>query len=190
MMTRILSKMLASWLIRQGAISKSEESLYCYASYLVFSTMTPTVTVLLLGILIHISPMKCLLFSFTFIILRKFSGGFHFHSQITCFLVSTLVEFLFLIYSATGGSFLLLLIFVLSCISLAVFSPIVSSSRRITYSDYYRCRHTTRRILAIIAIICYFLYITGNKPVIPFFEYAVIMTAILQYPVLIKQRII
>ena len=187
-MTSKLSKLLTSWLIHQGAISKNEEELYQYASYLIISTMTPTITVLLLGTMIHISPIKCLCFSSSFIILRKYTGGFHFHSQTLCFITSSMVELLFLYLADSSISPLLTnSFFLFSCLSLLIFSPVVSSARILDSSEKHRCRLMTCRILAILSVICYLCYNIGLKRIISYPEYAVIMTAILQYPAILRR---
>lgn len=188
-MTKKLSSAITAWLIRQGVISKNEEELYRYASYLVITTMTPTLTVLLLGALNHISPINCLLFSCSFIVLRKYSGGFHFHSHIICFITSSIVELLFLCFANSGiPPHITHYFFILACISLIIFSPVISARRTLTPSEILRCKRMVRRILAFLFIICYLGDIIGFELRIPFPKYAVIMTAVIQYPALMRRH--
>ena len=188
-MTKKLSNAITAWLIRQGVISKYEEELYRYASYMVITTMTPTFTVLLLGALNHISPINCLLFSCSFIALRKYSGGFHFHSHIICFITSSIVELLFLcLANSRIMPHITHCFFGLACLSLIIFSPVISSRRALTPSEILRCKKMVRRILAFLFVICYLGGIIGFEHSIPFPEYAVIMTAIIQYPALMRRH--
>ena len=129
-MISFLSNRIALWLHRHKAISEAEIPLYSYAAFLILYTLTPILPILCISILFHIPFLYSILFFFTFLPLRKYTGGFHFHSQIPCLITSTLIEgfFLYLSTLPVSGQTLLPLQAV-SCLSLLVWSPVISNKR-------------------------------------------------------------
>lgn len=190
-MSTFLSKKLTQWLIRKGAINTNERALYEYASFLVIYTSTPILVVLLIGFFLHISPVKCLIFSLSFIILKKYAGGFHFNSKYLCFIISTITELTFILLSEYNMSVTLLSVnAVFAVISLLIWSPVVSPQRSILNLNKKHSKTKVLRILIIMAIIIGILYTLSLKDYIPYIEYAIIMTALIQYPALIEKRFV
>ena len=130
-----------------------------------------------------------ILFFLTFLPLRKYTGGFHFHSQIPCLITSTLIEgfFLYLSTLPVSGQTLLPLQAV-SCLSLLVWSPVISDKRPLTKKEQRRCKRITTALLAFSSGICYLLCVAGHTAVAAYSVYAILMTALLQYPAIIQKR--
>ena len=89
-MIRFISRAVAEWLLKHGAISVNEKELYEYSIYSFLFTLTPLFLVLMVSIPLNMAVEGILLIT-PFIFLRKFAGGFHFQTPLPCIIVSTLV---------------------------------------------------------------------------------------------------
>ena len=188
-MISFLSNRIALWLRRHKAISEAEIPLYNYAAFLILYTLMPILPILCISILFHIPVLYSILFFLTFLPLRKYTGGFHFHSQIPCLITSTLIEgfFLYLSTLPVSGQTLLPLQAV-SCLSLLVWSPVISNKRPLTKKEQRRCKRIAAALLAFFSGICYLLCAVGHTAVAAYTVYAILMTALLQYPAIIQKR--
>ncbi|WP_419013629.1 accessory gene regulator B family protein [Hominenteromicrobium sp.] len=75
-MLHSLSKSVTKWLLKTGAISHNDVALYEYAVYTFFFSMLPLTVSICLGALLHMF-FEALLMILPFVLIRKFSGGFH-----------------------------------------------------------------------------------------------------------------
>lgn len=183
-----LSNKCISWLLSQGVITEDEVTVYRYAAYNVLYAAIPVVMMLIIGIFIG-QPLGSILFIATFILLRKYAGGFHFDSLRLCIIVSLVTEFLFLylatfIYQAIV-SFILIFI---SSLSILKLSPIVHINRPLDSSEIQYCKAKLKKHIVFLVLFCYCLYIIGYPRLISFPASAMIMTALVQYPAMLKRK--
>lgn len=137
-MTRFLSKTLAKWLLKTGAISQQDEAVYEYGIYSFLFSIIPFALVLVLSIPLGMIWEGVLLIV-PFFFLRKFTGGFHFQSALPCLVTSTLL----LLASLVGIKALLpeppllavYLAVYLSLIPIFVLSPIDSINRKLSSKE-------------------------------------------------------
>lgn len=94
-MMHIVANAVANWLVRTDAISADDSALYSYAMYSVMFVSIPIFLSIAIGILMNML-LESLLFIAPFVLIRKFSGGFHLMSPIVCFFVSTGIIAVFL----------------------------------------------------------------------------------------------
>lgn len=87
-MIRFVSSALTAWLVREKAILTEDTQLYAYAVYSLIWGLLPIIISLLLGMLFGL-VIESLVLVLPFILLRKFSGGFHLKSPALCLLCST-----------------------------------------------------------------------------------------------------
>ena len=134
-MIQKFAHILSKWLLKAGAISEVDQELYEYGIYSFLFTMVPLLAVILLSFPMHMI-LEGILFIIPFILLRKFTGGFHFSSALLCELVSTMVLLAFLLgIKAFLLSSLKVPIYIavyLSLIPIVVFSPIAVSYTHLT----------------------------------------------------------
>ena len=180
-----LSNKCISWLLSQGVITEDEVTVYRDAAYNVLYAAIPVVMMLIIGIFIG-QPLGSILFIATFILLRKYAGGFHFDSLRLCIIVSLVTEFLFLylatfIYQAIV-SFILIFI---SSLSILKLSPIVHINRPLDSSEIQYCKSKLKKHIVFLVLFCYCLYIIGYPRLISFPASAMIMTALVQYPAML-----
>lgn len=137
-MLHFLAKSVTKWLLKAGAISHNDVALYEYAVYTFFFSMLPLTVSLCLGALLHMF-FEALLMILPFVLIRKFSGGFHLKSSRVCFFVSSLflalsIEFIKLVL--THKSFLFCSILaVISTFIIIVLSPIDSDERKLSLAE-------------------------------------------------------
>ena len=187
-MINFLSDKLVNWLTKRKAIQNSEAALYRYAAYNCLYTFIPVIPILSIAYALN-SISGGILFFIAFILLRKYTGGFHFQSPGLCLFVSLLSEFLFILLAKVFPSiFLWSVLFFISSISLCILSPVESAKRELSLADRRRCQKQTTKILVSICLFCYLLYWIGKKDMIPYPASAVLMTAISQYPAIILEK--
>lgn len=87
---------VANWLVKTEAISAEDVALYSYAMYSVMFVSIPILLSIAVGMLMNML-LESLLFIAPFVMIRKFSGGFHLKSPTACLFISTgiIVAFLF-----------------------------------------------------------------------------------------------
>lgn len=187
-MIKFLSDKLVNWLTKRKAIPDSEASLYRYAAYNCLYTFIPVLPILSIAYALN-SIFGGILFFIAFILLRKYTGGFHFQSPGLCLFVSLLSEYSFIFLATVIPSMLLwsILLFI-SSISLCILSPVKSAKRDLTPADQLRCKRQTKKILVSICVFCYLLYWIKREDMIPYPSSAVFMTAISQYPAIILEK--
>lgn len=190
MITR-LSKFVAKWLLDMGAISQQDMELYEYAVYSLFFNLIPVGIAVVLGLLLH---MVCegILLVLPFILIRKFSGGYHLKSPGTCFIASTtflLLSMLSIQCIMRGNHFVSFTVVVIFAVLLIfALSPIDSDARKLTENKTKAFRKMARRISGIVFIV--FLILLTMKA----YRFAVpigtgiVITAILQLPCIFQER--
>ena len=85
-----MSSAIAKWLLHAGAISESDRELYEYAAYSFLFSLLPLCLIVILGCITGM-VIEGLLMILPFMLIRKFSGGFHLKSPGICLVSSTLL---------------------------------------------------------------------------------------------------
>lgn len=180
-----LSVMTVKWLLRAGAISENDRELYEYAAYSFLFSLLPLVLVMLLG---GVSGMllEGVLMIVPFMLIRKFSGGFHLQSSGVCFVSSTLLlsAFLFLIRLVTvKQSFVLLSCFAAAgAIQLFLCSPIDNEARRLSAKERTVFKKVARIMSALFLAVYIVLMAFGQSRFAVPVGAGIILTALLQIP--------
>ena len=123
------SEYITAWLIRHEAVAESDRELYEYAVHRLILMVAPLMLPIVFG-----SMMGCIteafVMIFPFMVIRKFSGGYHAKSERNCLIGSSLL-IMICIYAAGMLEFGLMLSIVLgmAAVSLMVFSPIDHENR-------------------------------------------------------------
>lgn len=122
-----LSERVVSWLRREGCVEASEVPLFRYAAYSFIWGLLPFIIVTVWGIIFN-ALLESTLLILPFMLIRKFSGGYHLSNPGICFATSTIllgfaVWGLTVINSTTSSTGLSVAVF-LSVVIICVFSPI------------------------------------------------------------------
>ena len=190
-MIRFVSRAVAKWLLKHGAISVNEKELYEYSIYSFLFTLTPLFLVLMVSIPLNMAVEGILLIT-PFIFLRKFAGGFHFQTPLPCIIVSTLVLLGCLLEIRVileYGSFIIhtLLVYA-SIVPICILSPIDSENRQLSAKE----KSAFHRIAIVLATINAALYsllliLRTVEIAIPLGT-GMILTALLQLPCLFEHQ--
>lgn len=190
-MIRFVSRAVAKWLLKHGAISVNEKELYEYGIYSFLFTLTPLFLVLMVSIPLNMAVEGVLLIT-PFILLRKFAGGFHFQTPLPCTIVSTVVLLGCLLEIRVileYGSFIIhtLLVYA-SIVPICILSPIDSENRQLSAKE----KSAFHRIAIVLATINAALYsllliLRTVEIAIPLGT-GMILTALLQLPCLFEHQ--
>lgn len=190
-MIRFVSRAVAKWLLKHGAISVNEKELYEYGIYSFLFTLTPLFLVLMVSIPLNMAVKGVLLIT-PFILLRKFAGGFHFQTPLPCIIVSTVVLLGCLLEIRVileYGSFIIhtLLVYA-SIVPICILSPIDSENRQLSAKE----KSAFHRIAIVLATINAALYsllliLRTVEIAIPLGT-GMILTALLQLPCLFEHQ--
>ena len=184
-----ISESIVSWLEREGTVPESEMALYRYAAYSFIWGTLPVVIVTVWGIIFE-ALQESILFIFPFMLIRKFSGGYHLSKPGICFGTSTiLLGFAVWGIKSINGVFpatVLTSLVMIAVTCICVVSPIDSASRRLSAKEtrvFGRCA----RAIAIMMFIMYIilLFTERNHAAISV-GVGIILPAGLQVPVLIR----
>lgn len=169
-MIEILSKCIVTWLEKEGIVSEESRSLFGYAAYSLLFGLLPVFIVTVLGIILGMLR-EGILMLIPFMLIRKFSGGYHLNSPQWCIVFSsallTLALFTVKLIVYWHNTSLLTILVMLSVLSLCLFSPIDIDARKLTKKE----RQQFRRIAQMLSISMLSTYITLR--VAAFINYAV-----------------
>lgn len=149
------SKHITEWLIRQEAVEKAEQEMYEYAVHSLILMLAPMMLAILFGSIMGLMAEDFVMI-LPFMVIRKFSGGYHAKHERNCLIGSSLL-IMVCIYAAGTLEFGLVLSIVLgmATVSLMVFSPINHENRRLDAEE--RCSY--KRMTVILTAIFLVLYV-------------------------------
>ncbi|GFI24119.1 accessory gene regulator protein B [Lachnospiraceae bacterium] len=147
------ANIIADWLISCNVVEQTDKELYNYAVYSILLSLSPLALAIGFGIC-----MGCVRQSVTiilpFVIIRKFSGGYHTKHAWSCLIWSCLLLLLCIIMSFyIKCGLTIALITVGSAVSLICFSPIDNENRVLNQEEHSRYK----RITAVLVITLLFM---------------------------------
>lgn len=185
-----ISSAVSEWLEKEGSISIQERKIYSYAVYSIVFGMIPFFLSILLGCLLGM-VFEGIMLIIPFMLIRKFSGGFHLDSTRKCIAFSGIIltlSFCITKYISFTNQTLLLKPFVwASTCCLFVCSPIDSDARKLKPVEIRLFGRIARIISAsMLAIYLVFDYLEVNKISVPI-GIGMILASLLQLPCIINR---
>lgn len=175
-----MSDKIADWLILQKAITTDERELYAYAVHCLFSLLYPIVFASVIGAFLGMI-IEAIAMIMPFILIRKFSGGYHADSFKKCLVLSSIVIIVtLLIGKYIKNIFIVNIMYIAATILLMVFSPIDSVNKRLDDNDKKFCKKVTIFIVAVIFGVVGVLWIIGYRYYTVFIESGIILAELLQ----------
>lgn len=173
---------VADWLIREAVIEEAERELYEYAVHSLFMLIAPLFMAIVIGMFFGELGMSMVLI-LPFMIIRKYSGGYHAKKQWICLLLSTvLLIACFWLAERSQAGILLSVVVCTAALSLAAFSPVDSRNRRLTQEEIVVYGRNCK-ILVAVFVMLYFLLRVGNADTCAtYLAYGIILPAVLQLP--------
>lgn len=174
----------------EGTVACNERTLFQYAAYSFLFGMLPIGIALIWGICFGMIR-EGIVLMIPYMLLRKFSGGFHLKSSGLCLVITTGVLALSMVlskYIASTENARILTFFVsLSVLVLCIFSPIENQSRKLTDKERILFRMIAR-ILAILSFILYLLLLRSvSVRYISAFGVGILLVGLLQIPCIISR---
>lgn len=178
---------IADWLVCCAMIDEEDKELYGYAAYSLILSISPLLLAIVFGICMG-RVKESVMITLPFMLIRKFSGGYHTKHAWSCMICSCLLLFLCITLSSYITAGWLFNFFTIGAtVSLICFSPIEHENKVLDQEEHIRYK----KITAILAIGCIFVIIFLN--VIHLYALSVclsiglILTAGLQWPVVLLE---
>lgn len=177
MIERIAQK-ATEYLVKLSAIEKDDYEIYKYAFTCLFMTVLPAILVLSIWSA-RGEGSASIVILITFMVLRRFSGGYHTKHAATCLVSSTLALYLAVeITHRLDGNRINYIILIFAIIILCVFSPIDSENKPLSYEDRQNGKISLiERIIVFVCCGLVLLYFNQIKYVNSIFV-GIILTAI------------
>lgn len=158
-MIKKTSEAVALWLEKEGVVSNERRNLYAYATYSMLFGLLPFLFAIIWGIVFSMLK-EALLLILPFMLIRKFSGGYHLDSPGHCIIFSNiliavslaLIKFFF----CNEYTFTLTVLVISAVVSLCLLSPIDSEARRLS-SKEKRLFRKIARIISLSALVMYLI---------------------------------
>lgn len=175
-----------NWMILQDVINEKEKELYECAIYSSILTILPLLFAVGIGFCFG-SIKRGITIVIPFMILRKYSGGYHTKKFSHCVIGSGLLLFLCIMFSMQiKFDWRLVLVTVVASVSLIVFSPVGNGNRKLDEVEYCIYKKTVSGLICLLNVLGIILFLRGFYKAITCMCIGVIMTAGLQLPCVIK----
>lgn len=146
---------IVKWLILKNAINEEDEELYAYGLQSLLLLVSPIMFAIIFGLLFGVFKTSILVV-IPFMILRKFSGGYHMRYLWKCIIFSISIIGLAIWISSKIQVFSILhLLVCFSCVSLIILSPVDSRKRELNFLE----KRQYKKIVIIILVIFFISYL-------------------------------
>lgn len=181
-------RLMSGWLVKHKAIKPSDRELYEYAIYSFLISITPLVIFLIASGVMGLW-LEGVMIIFPFMVIRKFSGGYHAKYAYVCMVVSTALLCICLFVAIHADSnWALHTLMGTAGISIMVNSPIDSENKRLTEVERKHYRYVTS-LLVITMIMFYIILIVFRIERYSIcIAVSLILVALLQLPQILKNR--
>lgn len=184
---RTWAEVVADWMIQNHAIHKTDKELYVYALDSSVMLVLPLLIAGIIGFLMG-NPKHGIILVLPFMILRKFSGGYHAKKRWICTVMSSLLLFLCIALSMKvqfGQE--VVISTVLASISLGIFSPIDSENRLLDMEEKRIYQRTVIYCLIIFGFFNIVLFLLKAYTYIVSLSIGIQLSAALQIPYILKR---
>ncbi len=157
---------IVSYLIKTQNIAEEDRALYIYALKILSRTVVNLISVIITGLIFNMLKEALVVFA-CFFVLRKFLGGVHAESYAVCFISSTLIFVLSLVfvkYASYIPSAIWICVSVISIILIVIFSPVKHPNKIMNEKEanvYKKISVAAAVVITAIAVIC--LYVKADS---------------------------
>lgn len=141
-MVENLSRHIALWLIKSGILKDDDSELYIYAIQYLLLIINPTVIFTVYCIATH-NTWIGLIEIISFLLIRKYSGGYHCQSSTACLIFSVIVLIMMAwLSSVLKPSLFLISALIISDVELIIKGPIISINHTVSDLEkkyYHKC---------------------------------------------------
>lgn len=174
--------MIVQWLINNDEIQERDKILYKYALNSIKATAIPLILAFVMCVMLRI-PLANMLLVIPFMIIRKYSGGYHAGTIYQCLVLSCIVLAIsFAIAVSIRFSIGLNIALILSIIIIWMISPIDSDNKRLNAEEKKNMACKTRGITCGICGAIYLTWLLGKEQLAIDLTIGLILVAALQIP--------
>ncbi len=165
-MITFLSRKLADFLCKKGVILNDEKEIYQYGYELLISDIFSFLILSIIGIFSKLI-IETYVFYITFVLTRRFCGGYHadtyFKCHISTLIVYTLIMIISFLVSQFGIAFLNLILISFYFITALVYAPIENQNKPLETEDKIKFRKLSFMFGGIFAVICLLLMLVSDR---------------------------
>lgn len=178
---------VVNWMIQCNVINETDKELYKYALHSFFLLVAPLI--LAGGIGFGLGSVKHgIALIMPFMVLRKFSGGYHAKNLYVCILGSGFLLFLCVMLSIhMQCDWKLAISTFIASVSLSTFSPIESENRRLDADEKRTYKKITVLCVMFFGLLDIALFMLGKYIYTICFSVGILLTAGLQAPCIVKK---
>lgn len=174
--------MIVQWLINNDEIQERDKILYMYALNSIKATVIPLILAFVMCVMLRI-PLANMLLVIPFMIIRKYSGGYHAGTIYQCLVLSCIVLAIsFAIAVSIRFSIGLNIALILSIIIIWMISPIDSDNKRLNAEEKKNMACKTRGITCGICGAIYLTWLLGKEQLAIDLTIGLMLVAALQIP--------
>lgn len=178
---------ITNWLLQSEAIEESDQELYEYAVFSILLTVSPIFLAIFVGFLLG-CVWRSVLIILPFVIIRKFSGGYHTRRAETCLIGSSLLLILCIVLSFyVQCGWTLMWVSVGATASLVYFSPIDNDNRLLSREEQISYKKSTIMIAVLFFCVDLLLFLFQLYIGAICISIGIIMSAGLQIPALFSK---
>lgn len=160
-MERVANK-LVERLVHNKVIEKEDKDIYVYAICCLMMDIAPVIIVILFGIILD-NVKQSIIFILPFVLIRKYSGGYHTKKASTCVICSCTVLFISLrLLSYANNIWLSNILIILSVTTIVYLTPIESENHKLSKYEKKRCKKCTYVIISLF-VFFYVIFLLWNK---------------------------
>ena len=180
---------IVTWLQKSEIIKETDRELYWYAVYSLFLSLLPILLATGFGLLMGCMK-ESLSIIIPFMIIRKFSGGYHTKKMQSCFLISSILIWLCISLSLwVKFNWQFVIVIAIASVSLSILSPIENINRSLNQKEKRQYKKTTIILLVIFLSVIGSCLFTGLENYAIGISIGITLTATLQYPCIIQNKI-
>lgn len=149
-----ISERLIDYAVKNNYLDKEQRDEYIYGVEISLSVLSSYISILIIGLLTGMI-WQAAVFLVLYVAVRRFAGGFHFQSQIVCYLSTCLMSFLLLmIIKYSGNDFIQYsIIMAVSTVLLLILSPVPAVEKPIDDKERVVYGIISRIIISAAAVI-------------------------------------
>lgn len=183
------TKVIADWLIRHEAVAEEDRELYSYAVYSFILSLVPMLLGIGIGLLLNCVK-QCIIFMIPFMMLRKYSGGYHAKNLQSCLVCSCLLLLLCAKLSLIMKcGWELLLLNVSSSLCLMIASPIDHENKKLSPEEKKLYKKKVCMLVLLFEILVLFSFLLDCYLYTTCISTGVFLSAGLQVPCIFKRAI-
>lgn len=180
------TKKITDWLISCDVVKETDRELYEYAVYSIFLTLSPVLLAIGFGFMLG-AVWRSILIVLPFVVVRKFSGGYHAKRAGVCLISSSLLLILCIVLSFyIKCNWMLPVVTILSTVSLVCFSPLENENRLLSREERFCYKKITAVIVVSNVLVELLLFLLHLYTCVVCVSIGLVLSASLQFPCILR----